>query len=147
MTWCSASISNDLTFFGPALKYQTKNNPIFNLNLVESPTIVVMVPTGGGQHVAPGISQVFGVIMEFGNNKKNMQQQLYSFSLVFLISHLSSFFLQEGEDTCILLWATGLTVSILRSGSWEVQDLTSATFGKEARLKLDGSRCDKTKAR
>ncbi|XP_036959296.1 ATPase H+ transporting accessory protein 1a [Acanthopagrus latus] len=54
---------------------------------------------------------------------------------------------KEGEDTCILLWATGLTVSILRSGSWEVQDLTSATFGKEARLKLDGSRCDKTKAR
>uniref|UniRef100_A0A671YZM3 ATPase H+ transporting accessory protein 1a n=1 Tax=Sparus aurata TaxID=8175 RepID=A0A671YZM3_SPAAU len=73
---------------------------------------------------------------------------LYSFSLVFLISDLWSFFFpQEGEDTCILMWAQGLTVSILRSGSWEVQDLKPLTFGKDVRPKLDGSRCDKTKAR
>lgn len=107
-----------------------------------------MVRLGGCQCIAPALLQVFGVIMEFGNNKKNMQKQLYSFSLVFLISDLwSFFFLQEGEDTCILMWAQGLTVSILRSGSWEVQDLKPLTFGKDVRPKLDGSRCDKTKAR
>ncbi|XP_070766684.1 ATPase H+ transporting accessory protein 1a isoform X1 [Enoplosus armatus] len=54
---------------------------------------------------------------------------------------------KEGEDTCILLWAKGLSVSILRSGRWEDHDLTSATFGKDVIPDLSGSSCDKTKAR
>uniref|UniRef100_A0A672ZPB0 V-type proton ATPase subunit S1-like n=2 Tax=Sphaeramia orbicularis TaxID=375764 RepID=A0A672ZPB0_9TELE len=54
---------------------------------------------------------------------------------------------KENENTCILLWAKGLSVSILRSGNWEDHDLTSSTFGEGASPKLHGSSCDKTKAR
>ncbi|CAM9124154.1 unnamed protein product, partial [Lampetra planeri] len=54
---------------------------------------------------------------------------------------------KEGESTCILLWAKGLSVSILRSGRWEDQDLTPSTFGEGVSPKLHGSSCDKTKAR
>ncbi|XP_040009701.1 ATPase H+ transporting accessory protein 1a [Xiphias gladius] len=54
---------------------------------------------------------------------------------------------KEGEDTCILLWAKGLSVSILRSGRWEDHDLTPATFGEGASPKLHGSSCDKTRAK
>ncbi|XP_029291446.1 V-type proton ATPase subunit S1-like [Cottoperca gobio] len=54
---------------------------------------------------------------------------------------------KEGEETCILLWAEGLSVSILRSGRWEDHDLTPSTFGEGASPKLHGSTCDKTKAR
>nr|XP_046252356.1 ATPase H+ transporting accessory protein 1a [Scatophagus argus]XP_046252357.1 ATPase H+ transporting accessory protein 1a [Scatophagus argus]XP_046252358.1 ATPase H+ transporting accessory protein 1a [Scatophagus argus] len=54
---------------------------------------------------------------------------------------------KEGEDTCILLWAKSLSVSILRRGRWEDYDLTPSTFGKEVSPKLRGSTCDKTKAR
>ncbi|XP_061780110.1 ATPase H+ transporting accessory protein 1a [Nerophis lumbriciformis] len=54
---------------------------------------------------------------------------------------------KEGDNTCILLWAQGLSVSILRSGRWESHDLTPSTFGEGVRPKLDGSTCDKTKAR
>ncbi|XP_054648740.1 ATPase H+ transporting accessory protein 1a [Dunckerocampus dactyliophorus] len=54
---------------------------------------------------------------------------------------------KEGESTCILLWAKGLSVSILRSGRWEVHDLTPSTFGEGVSPKLHGSTCDKTKAR
>uniref|UniRef100_A0A8C2XBY7 ATPase H+ transporting accessory protein 1a n=1 Tax=Cyclopterus lumpus TaxID=8103 RepID=A0A8C2XBY7_CYCLU len=53
----------------------------------------------------------------------------------------------EGEDTCILLWAKGLSVSILRSGRWEDHDLTPSTFGEAVSPKLHGSSCDKTKAK
>ncbi|XP_006810623.2 V-type proton ATPase subunit S1-like, partial [Neolamprologus brichardi] len=54
---------------------------------------------------------------------------------------------KEGENSCILLWAKSLSVSILRSGRWEEHDLTPSTFGEGVTPKLDGSRCDKTKAR
>ncbi|XP_034392592.1 V-type proton ATPase subunit S1 isoform X2 [Cyclopterus lumpus] len=54
---------------------------------------------------------------------------------------------KEGEDTCILLWAKGLSVSILRSGRWEDHDLTPSTFGEAVSPKLHGSSCDKTKAK
>nr|XP_057940204.1 ATPase H+ transporting accessory protein 1a [Doryrhamphus excisus] len=54
---------------------------------------------------------------------------------------------KEGESTCILLWAKGLSVSILRSGRWEAHDLTPSTFGEGVIPKLHGSSCDKTKAR
>ncbi|XP_019965738.2 ATPase H+ transporting accessory protein 1a [Paralichthys olivaceus] len=54
---------------------------------------------------------------------------------------------KEGDDTCILLWAKGLSVSILRSGSWEEHDLTSSTFGEGVSPKLHGSSCDKTRAK
>ncbi|XP_076022695.1 ATPase H+ transporting accessory protein 1a [Genypterus blacodes] len=54
---------------------------------------------------------------------------------------------KEGEDTCILLWAKSLTVSILRSGRWEDHDLTSDTFGEGVSPKLHGSSCDQTKSR
>uniref|UniRef100_A0A8C2XEA4 ATPase H+ transporting accessory protein 1a n=1 Tax=Cyclopterus lumpus TaxID=8103 RepID=A0A8C2XEA4_CYCLU len=60
---------------------------------------------------------------------------------------LPSVSLQEGEDTCILLWAKGLSVSILRSGRWEDHDLTPSTFGEAVSPKLHGSSCDKTKAK
>ncbi|XP_061758844.1 ATPase H+ transporting accessory protein 1a [Nerophis ophidion] len=54
---------------------------------------------------------------------------------------------KEGDNTCILLWAQGLSVSILRSGRWESHDLTPSTFGEGVTPKLEGSSCDKTKAR
>ncbi|KAL3064661.1 hypothetical protein OYC64_000826 [Pagothenia borchgrevinki] len=54
---------------------------------------------------------------------------------------------KEGDDTCIMLWATGLSVSILRSGRWEEHDLTPSTFGEGVSPKLGGSTCDKSKAR
>ncbi|XP_056278967.1 ATPase H+ transporting accessory protein 1a [Pseudoliparis swirei] len=54
---------------------------------------------------------------------------------------------KEGEDTCILLWAKGLSVSILRSGRWEDHDLTPSTFGEAVSPKLHGSSCDKSKAK
>ncbi|XP_028264994.1 ATPase H+ transporting accessory protein 1a [Parambassis ranga] len=54
---------------------------------------------------------------------------------------------KEGDNTCILLWATGLSVSILRSGRWEDHNLTPSTFGEGVSPKLHGSSCDKTKAR
>ncbi|XP_037629320.1 ATPase H+ transporting accessory protein 1a [Sebastes umbrosus] len=54
---------------------------------------------------------------------------------------------KEGEDTCILLWAKGLTVSILRNSVWEVHDLTPSTFGEGVSPILHGSSCDKSKAR
>ncbi|TNN24655.1 V-type proton ATPase subunit S1 [Liparis tanakae] len=54
---------------------------------------------------------------------------------------------KEGEDTCILLWAKGLSVSILRSGRWEDHDLTLSTFGEGVSPKLHGSSCDKSKAK
>lgn len=56
-------------------------------------------------------------------------------------------FPQEGDETCILLWARGLSVSILRSGSWKEQNLTPFTFGEGVSPKLHGSSCDKTKSR
>ncbi|XP_076597561.1 ATPase H+ transporting accessory protein 1a [Chaetodon auriga] len=52
---------------------------------------------------------------------------------------------KEGEDTCILLWAKSLSVSILRSGRWEVEDLTESTFSSS--LNLQGSSCNKIKSR
>uniref|UniRef100_A0A3Q2XGG5 ATPase H+ transporting accessory protein 1a n=1 Tax=Hippocampus comes TaxID=109280 RepID=A0A3Q2XGG5_HIPCM len=52
---------------------------------------------------------------------------------------------KEGESSCILLWAKGLSVSILRSGRWESHDLTPSTFGEGVSPKLHGSSCDKTK--
>ncbi|XP_008316308.2 ATPase H+ transporting accessory protein 1a [Cynoglossus semilaevis] len=54
---------------------------------------------------------------------------------------------KEGEETCILMWAKGLSVSILRSGQWEDHDLTGSTFGEGANPKLHGSSCDKTRAK
>ncbi|KAF1391063.1 hypothetical protein PFLUV_G00064700 [Perca fluviatilis] len=54
---------------------------------------------------------------------------------------------KEGEDTCVLLWARSLSVSILRSGRWEEHDLTPSTFGEGISPKLHGSSCDKTRAR
>ncbi|KAG7519057.1 hypothetical protein JOB18_000587 [Solea senegalensis] len=54
---------------------------------------------------------------------------------------------KEGEESCILLWAKGLSVSILRSGRWEDHDLTSSTFGEGVKPKLHGSICDKTRAK
>ncbi|XP_005754085.1 ATPase H+ transporting accessory protein 1a [Pundamilia nyererei] len=53
---------------------------------------------------------------------------------------------KEGENSCILLWAKSLSVSILRSGRWEEHDLTPSTFGEGVTPNLDGSSCDKTKA-
>ncbi|XP_061635094.1 ATPase H+ transporting accessory protein 1a isoform X2 [Phyllopteryx taeniolatus] len=54
---------------------------------------------------------------------------------------------KEGESSCILLWAKGLSVSILRSGRWESHDLTPSTFGEGVSPKLHGSNCGKSKAR
>ncbi|CAL9703572.1 unnamed protein product [Knipowitschia caucasica] len=54
---------------------------------------------------------------------------------------------KEGENACILLWAKGLSVSILRSGRWEEHDLTPSTFGEEVKPKLHGSSCDRTRSR
>uniref|UniRef100_A0A674N0V6 ATPase H+ transporting accessory protein 1a n=1 Tax=Takifugu rubripes TaxID=31033 RepID=A0A674N0V6_TAKRU len=54
---------------------------------------------------------------------------------------------KRGEETCILMWAKSLSVSILRRGRWEEYDLTPATFGKDVSPKLHGSSCDRTKAR
>ncbi|CAL8366842.1 unnamed protein product [Lota lota] len=54
---------------------------------------------------------------------------------------------KERDSTCILLWATGLSVSILRGGRWEDHDLTPSTFGEGVSPKLHGSMCDQTKAR
>uniref|UniRef100_A0A3Q4B7P3 Uncharacterized protein n=1 Tax=Mola mola TaxID=94237 RepID=A0A3Q4B7P3_MOLML len=54
---------------------------------------------------------------------------------------------KEGEQTCILLWAKSLSVSILRRGRWEDHDLTPATFGKDVGPELSGSSCDRTRAR
>ncbi|XP_034534285.1 V-type proton ATPase subunit S1 [Notolabrus celidotus] len=54
---------------------------------------------------------------------------------------------KEGDETCILLWATSLSVRILRSGRWEDHDLTPSTFGEGVSPKLHGSTCDKSKAK
>ncbi|KAK0146797.1 V-type proton ATPase subunit S1 [Merluccius polli] len=54
---------------------------------------------------------------------------------------------KERDTTCILLWATSLSVSILRGGHWEDHDLTPSTFGEGVSPKLHGSVCDQTKAR
>ncbi|XP_070695514.1 ATPase H+ transporting accessory protein 1a [Pempheris klunzingeri] len=54
---------------------------------------------------------------------------------------------KEDGETCILLWAKGLTVSVLRSSQWEEHDLTPNTFGEDVNPKLHGSSCDKTKSR
>uniref|UniRef100_A0A3Q0RQN9 ATPase H+ transporting accessory protein 1a n=1 Tax=Amphilophus citrinellus TaxID=61819 RepID=A0A3Q0RQN9_AMPCI len=52
---------------------------------------------------------------------------------------------KEGENTCILLWAKSLSVSILRSGRWEEHNLTPSTFGEGVTPNLGGSSCDKTR--
>ncbi|XP_072306301.1 ATPase H+ transporting accessory protein 1a [Eucyclogobius newberryi] len=54
---------------------------------------------------------------------------------------------KEGEDTCILLWARSLSVSILRGGRWEDHDLTPSTFGEGVSPRVHGSSCDRTRAR
>ncbi|KAG7278457.1 hypothetical protein CRUP_038752, partial [Coryphaenoides rupestris] len=54
---------------------------------------------------------------------------------------------KERDNTCIMLWAAGLSVGILRGGRWEDHDLTSSTFGQKDRPKLHGSMCDQTKSR
>ncbi|XP_029975085.1 ATPase H+ transporting accessory protein 1a [Salarias fasciatus] len=54
---------------------------------------------------------------------------------------------KEGERTCILLWARGLTVGILRGGRWEDHDLTPATFGEGVSPRLQGSSCNESIAR
>ncbi|KAM6929799.1 ATPase H+ transporting accessory protein 1a [Lycodopsis pacificus] len=54
---------------------------------------------------------------------------------------------KEDQETCILFWAKGLSVSILRSGRWEDHDLTPSTFGEEVSHKLHGSSCDKTRSK
>ncbi|KAM8830109.1 ATPase H+ transporting accessory protein 1a [Synchiropus picturatus] len=54
---------------------------------------------------------------------------------------------KEGDKTCILMWAKGLSVKILRNGRWEEHDLTPSTFGEAVSPKLHGSSCNKTKAR
>uniref|UniRef100_A0A3P9LQD4 ATPase H+ transporting accessory protein 1a n=1 Tax=Oryzias latipes TaxID=8090 RepID=A0A3P9LQD4_ORYLA len=54
---------------------------------------------------------------------------------------------KEEEKTCILLWAKGLSVSILRGGRWEEHDLTPSTFGEGVNVPINGSSCDKNKAR
>lgn len=56
-------------------------------------------------------------------------------------------FLQEDDKTCMMLWAKGLTVSILRNNHWEEHDLTPATFGEGVSPKLHGSDCDQSKSR
>ncbi|KAK5624105.1 hypothetical protein CRENBAI_015021 [Crenichthys baileyi] len=54
---------------------------------------------------------------------------------------------KEDDRTCMLLWAKGLTVSILRNNRWEEHDLTPSTFGEGVSPKLHGSNCDKSKGR
>ncbi|KAF7649931.1 hypothetical protein LDENG_00133910 [Lucifuga dentata] len=54
---------------------------------------------------------------------------------------------KEGENTCILLWAKSLSVSILRSGRWEDHNLTASTFGEGVSPNLQGSKCDQTNSR
>uniref|UniRef100_A0A3Q2PQA0 ATPase H+ transporting accessory protein 1a n=1 Tax=Fundulus heteroclitus TaxID=8078 RepID=A0A3Q2PQA0_FUNHE len=54
---------------------------------------------------------------------------------------------KEDDRTCMLLWAKGLTVGILRNNRWEEHDLTPATFGEGVSPRLHGSDCDKSKAR
>ncbi|XP_051805169.1 ATPase H+ transporting accessory protein 1a [Acanthochromis polyacanthus] len=54
---------------------------------------------------------------------------------------------KKDDSSCILLWARGLSVSILRNREWEEHDLTPSTFGDSASVKLHGSECDKTRAR
>ncbi|XP_056129430.1 ATPase H+ transporting accessory protein 1a [Lampris incognitus] len=54
---------------------------------------------------------------------------------------------KEGDNTCILLWAKNLSVSILRGGRWEGHDLTPSTFGEGVSPKLHGSSCDQTKSK
>ncbi|XP_059189744.1 ATPase H+ transporting accessory protein 1a [Centropristis striata] len=54
---------------------------------------------------------------------------------------------KKDDKTCILLWAKGLTVSILRGGRWEEHDLTPSTFGEGVTPAVSGSSCDRTKAR
>ncbi|MEQ2298905.1 hypothetical protein AMECASPLE_010012 [Ameca splendens] len=54
---------------------------------------------------------------------------------------------KEDDRTCMLLWAKGLTVSILRNNRWEEHDLTPFTFGEGVSPKLHGSNCDKSKGR
>ncbi|XP_068454445.1 ATPase H+ transporting accessory protein 1a [Clinocottus analis] len=54
---------------------------------------------------------------------------------------------KEGENTCILLWAKGVSVSILRSGRWEEHDLTASTFGEAVSPKLHGSSCTQSSAK
>uniref|UniRef100_A0A8C6SGB6 ATPase H+ transporting accessory protein 1a n=1 Tax=Neogobius melanostomus TaxID=47308 RepID=A0A8C6SGB6_9GOBI len=62
-----------------------------------------------------------------------------------IVTSVWSVLLQEGEKTCILLWAKGLSVSILRSGRWEEHDLTPSTFGEGVSPKLHGSSCDRSR--
>ncbi|XP_005814808.2 V-type proton ATPase subunit S1 [Xiphophorus maculatus] len=54
---------------------------------------------------------------------------------------------KEDDKTCMMLWAKGLTVSILRNNHWEEHDLTPATFGEGVSPKLHGSDCDQSKSR
>ncbi|XP_053173053.1 ATPase H+ transporting accessory protein 1a [Scomber japonicus] len=54
---------------------------------------------------------------------------------------------KEAEESCILLWARSLSVSILRSGRWEEHDLTPSTFGEGVSPKLHGSSCDKSRSK
>lgn len=54
---------------------------------------------------------------------------------------------KKDDRTCIMLWARGLTVSILRNNRWEEHDLTPSTFGEGVTPNLDGSECDRSKGR
>ncbi|KAJ8017338.1 hypothetical protein DPEC_G00016830 [Dallia pectoralis] len=51
---------------------------------------------------------------------------------------------KEGGASCIMLWAENLTVSVLRGGRWERQDLTALTFGEGVTQRLQGSRCNQS---
>ncbi|XP_029911966.1 ATPase H+ transporting accessory protein 1a [Myripristis murdjan] len=54
---------------------------------------------------------------------------------------------KKGENTCILMWARNLSVSIQRNGRWESHDLTPATFGEGVTPRLHDSSCDQTESR
>uniref|UniRef100_A0A672HA14 ATPase H+ transporting accessory protein 1 n=1 Tax=Salarias fasciatus TaxID=181472 RepID=A0A672HA14_SALFA len=81
--------------------------------------------------VAPGCRQVSGAVC----------------GRVAVLALSAAFRVQEGERTCILLWARGLTVGILRGGRWEDHDLTPATFGEGVSPRLQGSSCNESIAR
>ncbi|KAF0036029.1 hypothetical protein F2P81_011341 [Scophthalmus maximus] len=113
------------------------------LNASSPALLVFRLPYGVGsdlmsaKEILSGNDEVIGQVLSI------MKTQSVPYTAIYTALRPS----REGEDTCILLWAKGLSVSILRSGRWEDHDLTPSTFGEGVNPKLHGSSCDKTKAK
>uniref|UniRef100_A0A3B4TWC4 ATPase H+ transporting accessory protein 1a n=1 Tax=Seriola dumerili TaxID=41447 RepID=A0A3B4TWC4_SERDU len=131
------------------------------LNASSPALLVFRLPYGIGadlmsaKEILSGNDEVIGQVLSIMKTQSVPYTAIYTALRPSRVSQVSAlliysvlfYFWLKPADTCILLWAKGLSVSILRSGRWEEHDLTPSTFGEGVSPKLHGSNCDKTKAK